>query len=56
MGESILFYLFAFVAVLAGTAILIGRDIVRLAYWLIVMLASVAGLYFLLGADRKSVV
>jgi len=51
MLEAILFYVFAFASVFAGVAILFSRQIVRIAYWLIAMLASVAGLYFLLGAN-----
>lgn len=50
MIEALIFYLFAAVAVLAGAAVLLGRNIVRIAYWLIAMLTAVAGLYFLLGA------
>ena len=34
----------------AGLAILLSTNIVRMAYWLIAMLISVAGLYFLMGA------
>jgi NADH:ubiquinone oxidoreductase subunit 6 (subunit J) len=50
MLETIIFVLFAAVAVIAGLAILLSTNIVRMAYWLIAMLISVAGLYFLLGA------
>ena len=50
MIEALIFYLFGGLAVFAGVAILLGRNIVRIAYWLIAMLVSVAGLYFLLGA------
>jgi NADH-quinone oxidoreductase subunit J len=49
MIESILFYLFALVAVTAGAVILLTNDIVRMAYLLIGMLLAVAGLYFVLG-------
>lgn len=50
MIEGLVFYLFALVALIAGFGVLLSKQIVRLAYWLIAMLASVAGLYFLLGA------
>ena len=50
MLETLIFGLFAAVAVVAGVAILVSTNIVRMAYWLIAMLISVAGLYFLLGA------
>ncbi len=50
MIETIFFYLFAFLAVFSGLAILLSTNIVRMAYWLIGMLVAVAGLYFLMGA------
>ncbi len=50
MLETVIFSLFAMVAVVAGVAILLSTNIVRMAYWLIAMLISVAGLYFLMGA------
>jgi NADH-quinone oxidoreductase subunit J len=50
MMETIIFVLFASAAVIAGLAILLSTNIVRMAYWLIAMLISVAGLYFLMGA------
>ena len=50
MLETVIFFLFASVAVIAGLAILLSTNIVRMAYWLIAMLISVAGLYFLMGA------
>ncbi len=50
MLEAAIFFLFAAVAVVAGLAILLSTNIVRMAYWLIAMLISVAGLYFLMGA------
>lgn len=50
MLETAVFILFATVAVTAGLAILLSTNIVRMAYWLIAMLISVAGLYFLMGA------
>jgi NADH:ubiquinone oxidoreductase subunit 6 (subunit J) len=50
MLESLIFILFALPAVIAGVAILVSTNIVRMAFWLIAMLISVAGLYFLMGA------
>ena len=50
MLERVIFVLFALPAVVAGIAILVSTNIVRMAFWLITMLLSVAGLYFLLGA------
>jgi NADH:ubiquinone oxidoreductase subunit 6 (subunit J) len=50
MLETIIFVLFAALAVTAGVAILLSTNIVRMAYWLITMLIAVAGLYFLMGA------
>src|SRR5512143_560195 len=50
MLETVIFILFAMVAVTAGLGILLSTNIVRMAYWLIAMLISVAGLYFLMGA------
>jgi NADH-quinone oxidoreductase subunit J len=48
--EAVLFYAFATLAVLGALAILIGRNIVRTAVWLLSTLAAAAGLYFLMGA------
>ena len=50
MLERLIFILFALPAVVAGVAILVSTNIVRMAFWLIAMLISVAGLYFLMGA------
>ena len=50
MLETLIFFLFAGLAVVAGVAILLSTNIVRMAYWLITMLIAVAGLYFLMGA------
>jgi NADH:ubiquinone oxidoreductase subunit 6 (subunit J) len=50
MLETTIFILFSALAVLAGVAILLSTNIVRMAYWLITMLIAVAGLYFLMGA------
>ena len=50
MIKLFFFYMFALSSVAAGVAIIAGTNIVRMAYWLIGMLLSVAGLYFLQGA------
>lgn len=50
MIESLFFYMFAISSVTAGLAIIVSTNIVRMAYLLIGMLLSVAGLYFLLGS------
>ena len=56
MLERLIFVLFALPAVVAGVAILLSTNIVRMAFWLITMLISVAGLYLLLGAYFLGVV
>jgi NADH:ubiquinone oxidoreductase subunit 6 (subunit J) len=48
--EAVLFYAFAALAALGALAILVGRNIVRTAIWLLSTLAAAAGLYFLMGA------
>jgi NADH-quinone oxidoreductase subunit J len=54
-GEGVynaaLFWLFAAMAVVPGLGILLARDIVRQAFWLLVSLVGFAGLYLNLGAD-----
>jgi len=56
MFEKLIFFLFAVPAVVAGLAILVSTNIVRMAFWLIAMLISVAGLYFLMGAHFLGIV
>ncbi|MEI7834996.1 MAG: NADH-quinone oxidoreductase subunit J [Planctomycetota bacterium] len=48
--DSIVFYFLAAVALVGALGILVSRNIVRTAMWLLATLAAVAGLYFLLGA------
>jgi NADH-quinone oxidoreductase subunit J len=48
---EIVFWVFAAVAVIPGAAILLARDIVRQAFWLLASLSGFAGLYLWLGAD-----
>jgi NADH-quinone oxidoreductase subunit J len=49
--REILFWAFALIAVAPGLGILLSRDIVRQAFWLLASLAGFAGLYLHLGAD-----
>jgi NADH:ubiquinone oxidoreductase subunit 6 (subunit J) len=48
--EAILFYGFAALAVVGALGVLLSRNIVRTAIWLLATLAAAAGMYFLLGA------
>ena len=48
--EAILFYGFAATALLGAAGVLLSRNIVRTAVWLLATLAAGAGLFFLLGA------
>jgi len=50
MIKLLFFYMFALSSVIAGIAIIFSTNIVRMAYWLIGMLLSLAGLYFLQGS------
>ena len=50
MLDSIVFYFLAATALVGAMGILISRNIVRTAMWLLATLAAAAGLYFLLGA------
>ena len=50
MIKLLFFYIFALSSIAAGVAIVASTNIVRMAYWLIGMLLSVAGLYFLQGS------
>ncbi|MBI4585592.1 MAG: NADH-quinone oxidoreductase subunit J [Planctomycetes bacterium] len=46
-----MFWLFAVMAVAPGFGILLAKDIVRQAFWLLLSLVGFAGLYLHLGAD-----
>lgn len=46
-----LFFLFALAACLGAVGVVISQSLVRMAFWLIVSLGSVAGLFFLADAD-----
>ena len=48
---TVLFSLFALAACVGAIAVVIERNVARMAFWLVVSLGSVAGLFFLLGAD-----
>ncbi len=51
MLEAILFYLFAGVVAVSGLAIVLSRNIVRAAAWLLGALGGVGALYFLMAAN-----
>lgn len=46
-----LFFIFAAVSCFGAIAVVVSQNVVRMAFWLIVSLGSVAGLFFLLHAD-----
>ena len=46
-----LFWIFALAACGGAIAVVVARNVVHMAFYLIVTLGSVAGLFFLLGAD-----
>ena len=48
---GLLFWIFAIGACAGAVAVVISQNIVRMAFWLIVSLGSVAGLFFMLNAD-----
>ncbi|MEZ6122417.1 MAG: NADH-quinone oxidoreductase subunit J [Planctomycetaceae bacterium] len=48
---SLLFALFALASCLGAVAVVVSQSVVRMAFWLIVSLGSVAGLFFLCDAD-----
>lgn len=50
-AASILFWIFAAVSCTAAVGVVATQNVVRMAFWLIISLGSVAGLYFLLSAD-----
>jgi len=51
MLEAVLFYLFAGVVAVSGLAIVLSRNIVRAAAWLLGALGGVGALYFLMAAN-----
>lgn len=50
-GEQALFGVFALAACASAIAVVVSQNVVRMAFWLVVSLGSVAGLFFLLEAD-----
>ena len=51
MMAQFLFWVFALAACGGAIAVVVARNVVHMAFYLIVTLGSVAGLFFLLGAD-----
>jgi len=49
--HSFFFLLFSLLAVSFATAVVVSSNVVRMAFYLIISLASTAGLFFLAGAD-----
>lgn len=50
-GLDVLFLLFALTASLGAVGVVVAQHVVRMAFWLLISLGSVAGLFFLLQAD-----
>src|SRR5687768_6641309 len=50
-GEAVLFWAMALLAGLSAMAVVISRNIVRMAVFLLFTLMGVAGLYFMLAAE-----
>ena len=51
MTEELLFWLFAVLVCGGAIAVVATQNVVRMAFWLVVSLGSVAALFFLLDAD-----
>ena len=49
--HSFFFLLFALIACVAAIAMVVSANVVRMAFYLVISLGAVAGLYFLAGAD-----
>ncbi|HVJ68699.1 MAG TPA: NADH-quinone oxidoreductase subunit J [Caulifigura sp.] len=49
--QTLIFAIYALVACSAAIAVVVSQNVVRMAFWLIIALGSVAGLFFLLNAD-----
>jgi len=49
--ESLLFCIFAIITCGSAVAVVVSQNVVRMAFWLVLSLGSVAALFFLLGAD-----
>ncbi|MBT4867330.1 MAG: hypothetical protein HON53_19685, partial [Planctomycetaceae bacterium] len=50
-GEQFLFWLLALTTCGGAIAVVVSQNVVRMAFWLVVALGSVAAIYFLLHAD-----
>lgn len=50
-NESILFTIFALMTCASAIAVVVSQTVVRMAFWLIISLGSVAALFFLANAD-----
>jgi NADH:ubiquinone oxidoreductase subunit 6 (subunit J) len=48
---NLLFYIFAITTCAGAVAVVLSQNVVRMAFWLVISLGSVAGLYFLASAD-----
>lgn len=51
MIETLLFWIFAVCSCGGAIAVVMTQNVVRMAFWLVVSLGSIAGLFFLLHAD-----
>jgi NADH:ubiquinone oxidoreductase subunit 6 (subunit J) len=49
--EAVLFWIFALIICGSSVAVVVSQNVVRMAFWLVLSLGSVAALFFLLGAD-----
>ena len=49
--SGLVFAIFALAACGGALAVVLSQNVVRMAFWLIISLSSVAGLFFLLNAD-----
>lgn len=49
--ETVLFWIFALITCGSAVAVVVSQNVVRMAFWLVLSLGSVAALFFLLGAD-----
>ena len=49
--ENLLFLIYAIAACGGAVGVALSQNVVRMAFWLVISLASVSGLFFMLGAD-----
>lgn len=49
--ETLIFAIYALAACGGAIAVVVSQNVVRMAFWLIISLGSVAGLFFMLNAD-----